>query len=400
MGSGRITCIIAEHDEEIGKIRVLGGAVAACKGLKGGMVLNIEETARCVRSVVEAAERKAKTTVTEVYMGVRGAHMQAFDAKGKYSVPRTDQEITGEDVASVIENAKAFHIAQGLEILHVIPQKFSLDRLSGISNPIGMHGALLEVGVHIVLASTPALTNLLKAVSEAGLRVADGPVYTLLAVGELVVTERDKDLSCLLLDAGGQTTSMAVYADGCMHFSKELPVGGDNITRDLVCGLGISMAEARMIKEKYGAALTDMTDADQLITVTGLSTQTKKEIRQRELLHYIQPRVEEIYEMIFGTMQKCAYTSLSGGAILVGGASLLKGMPEAAKQLLELEQVRLGSPAPDILECPEEYATQTYLGAAALACYPCLKNWQTDLHSYSGRGSALKDIWRWAKDLF
>ena len=400
MGSGRISCVFAVRDDENHKMRVLGGASAICKGLRGGMVLDIEQTARAIESVVDAAECKAKAVATEVYLGVRGTHIQAFDVRGKYAISRTDQEITSEDVVNVIESAKAFQVSQGLEILHIIPQKFSLDRLTGIINPIGMHGSLLEVGVYIVMASTSALTNLLKSVSETGLRVIGGPIYTPLAVGELVVTERDKELSCLLVDAGGQITSMAVYADGCVHFSKELPIGGDHVTRDLAHGLGISMVEAQEVKEKYGATLSDMIEADHVINVTGLRAQTKKEIKQRELLHYIQPRVEEIYEMIYEAMQKCAYASLPGGAILVGGASLLKGMPEAAEQLLELEPVRIGFPAREIVQCSEEYMAQPYLGAVALACYPYLKAWQTDLHSNSRGGLAIKDVWHRITDLF
>ncbi|OGS14461.1 MAG: cell division protein FtsA [Elusimicrobia bacterium RIFOXYA12_FULL_57_11] len=399
MGSARVTCVLAERDEEHNKIRILAGASVPCKGLKGGVVVNIEETARAIEHAMDAAESKANEVVGEVYLGVRGSHIQAFDNKGGYNIARTDKEITSEDVSNVIESAKTVPLSADREILHVIPQGFSLDRQRGVPNPIGMEGALLEVGVHIVTASTPVINNLVKSVFKGGFRVAD-TIYTLLAVGELVVSEEEKDLGCLLIDSGGQTTSIAVYSEGSIHFSKEIPVGGDHITRDIAYGLGTTMAAAQEIKEKYGAVFSNMLDEERMISVTRLDARTKKEVKPRELLDFIQPRAEEIFEKINQSVQSSNYADLPGGAILTGGAALLKGMPEAAEQLLDLSQARLGVAAQEILQCPEEYLTQPYLGAVALVCYPHLKTWNTDVPGTSRAGSVEKKLWRWFKDLF
>ena len=399
MGSSRVTCVIAERDEEHNKIRVLAGASAPCKGLKGGVVVNIEETARAVEHVMDAAESKANEVVGEVYLGVRGSHINAFDNRGGYNIARTDKEITSEDVANVIESAKTIQLSPDHEILHVIPQGFSLDRQRGVPNPIGMEGALLEVGVHIVTASSPIINNLMKSVSKGGFRVVD-TIYTLLAVGELVVSDEEKDLGCLLIDSGGQTTSIGIYSEGSIHFSKEIPIGGDHITRDIAYGLGTTMAVAQEIKEKYGAVLSTMIEEDKLINITRLDARTKKEVKPRELLDFIQPRAEEIFEKINQFVQVSNYAELPGGAILTGGGSLLKGMPEAAEELLDLRQARLGLPAQEILQCPEEYMTQSYLGAVALVCYPHLKAWNTDVPGPARGGSMEKKVWRWFKDLF
>ncbi|HBA61143.1 MAG TPA: cell division protein FtsA [Elusimicrobia bacterium] len=399
MGSSRVTCVIAEHDEEHNKVRILAGASAPCKGLKGGVVVNIEETARAIENAMDAAETKANEVVGEVYLGVRGSHIQAFDNKGGYNIARTDKEITAEDVANVIESAKTVPLSSDREILHVIPQGFSLDRQRGVPNPIGMEGALLEVGVHIVTASTPVINNLVKSVFKGGFRVAD-TIYTLLAVGELVVSEEEKDLGCLLVDTGGQTTSLAVYSEGSIHFSKEIPLGGDHVTRDIAYGLGTTMSAAQEIKEKYGAVFSNMLDEEKTISVTRLDARTKKEVKPRELLDFIQPRAEEIFEKINQAVQSSNYAELPGGAILTGGGALLKGMPEAAEQLLDLSQARLGVAAQEILQCPEEYLTQPYLGAVALVCYPHLKSWNTDVPGPSRAGSVEKKVWRWFKDLF
>lgn len=399
MGSSRVTCVIAERDDEHNKIRILAGASVPCKGLKGGVVVNIEETARAVEHAMDAAESKANEVVGEVYLGLRGSHIQAFDNKGSYNIARTDKEITDEDVSNVIESSKAVPLSSDREIMHVVPQGFSLDRQRGVPNPIGMEGSLLEVGVHIVTAATPVINNLAKSVFKGGFRVVD-PIYSLLAVGELVVSEEEKELGCLLIDIGGQTTSIAIYSEGSIHFSREIPLGGDHITKDIAYGLGTTMTAAQEIKEKFGAVFSNMVEDDKDISVTRLDSRTKKEIKPRDLLDFIQPRAEEIFEKINQAVQSSNYAELPGGAILTGGGSLLRGMPEAAEQLLELTQARLGVAAQEILQCPEEYMTQPYLGAVSLVCYPYLKSWNTDVRGPARGGSVEKKVWRWFKDLF
>lgn len=399
MGSGRVTCVLAEHDAESDKIRILAGASVPCKGLRGGVVVNIPETQRAIANVMEQAEEKAKEIVGEVYLGVRGGHIQTFNNRGAYNIARADKEITAEDVSNVIENAKAIPVQSDREILHVIPQGFSLDRQRGVPNPVGMEGALLEVSVHIVTAQSSHINNLMKAVSQAGFRVVD-TVYNLLAIGELVVSPEEKDLGCLLIDIGGQTTAVGIYYEGSLRFSKEIPLGGDHVTRDIASGLGTSIATAQEIKEKHGAVLSSLVEEDRVISITGLDARTKREIKARDLLDYIQPRTEETFESINTFLQNCNSSDLPGGAILTGGASLLKGMNEAAQTLLPLQQSRHGFARPDIIECPEEYLSQTYTSAIGLVCYQYLKPWANE-PSASRRPSLIPAAWwRWIKDLF
>ncbi|HBB66219.1 MAG: cell division protein FtsA [Elusimicrobia bacterium GWA2_56_46] len=399
MGSSRVTCVLAEHDPGSEKIRILAGASAPCKGLKGGVVVNIAETQRAIANVMEAAEEKAKEIVGEVYLGVRGGHFQTFNNRGAYNIARADKEITAEDVSNVIENAKAIPIPSDREILHVIPQGFSLDRQRGVPNPVGMEGALLEVGVHIVTAQSSHINNLMKSVSQAGFRVVD-TVYNLLAIGELVVSPEEKDLGCLLIDIGGQTTAVGVYYEGSLHFSSEIPLGGDHVTRDIAYGLGTSMSTAQEIKEKYGAVLSSLVDGDRILNITGLDARTKKEIKARDLLDYVQPRTEEMFERVNTFLQNCNSSDLPGGAILTGGGALLKGMNEAAEQLLELKQARYGFARPDIIECPEEYLSQTYTSAIGLVCYQYLKPWANEPSAARRPPMIPAAWWRWVKDLF
>ncbi len=397
IGSGKITCVLATHEPKDDLVKVLSASCVPCKGVKGGVVVDIPNAANSVRAAIEEAEEKINEIVGEVYLGIRGYHIESFNNRGAYNIARTDKEITADDVASVIDNAKAIKITAEREILHIVPQGFSLDKQKGVPNPVGMEGSLLEVNVHIVISASSHLNNLVKTIGQAGFKVSES-VYNLLGLGEIVVTPEEKDLGCLLIDIGGQTTSVGIYYDGTLQFSKEIPIGGDYITRDIAYGLGTAMRTAREIKEKYGAAISSLVE-DEMITVTSLDRRTQREIRPRDLLDFIQPRVEEIFSKIDHALQTSGYSDLCrNGAILTGGCSLLKGMPEACQQVLDLQQARMGYPAAEIVDCPQEYMTQEYLTAIGLACYPFFKNSYTE-YSTSHKSPLGRTVLRWFRDL-
>ncbi|MBI4056238.1 MAG: cell division protein FtsA [Elusimicrobia bacterium] len=401
MGSSRVTCIIAGPDEETRNVRVLSAASLPCPGLKGGVVVNIAETARAVTQVIEETEARAKQTVSGVYLGVRGAHLQSFNNRGAYNIARTDKEITAEDVSSVIENAKAIPISNDREILHVIPQGFSLDRQRGVPNPVGMEGSLLEVEVHIVTASSSHLNNLIKAVNQAGFEVLE-PVYSLLAVGEMVVTPEEKELGCLLIDLGGQTVSAGIYFEGSLRFSKEIPLGSDFITRDLAYGLRTSLITAQNIKEKHGIALTSLLNGEEDVTFLGMDGRTPRKVKAKTLVEIIQPRVEEIFSAVREEVQNSTYADLPGGAVLTGGGVCMKGMAEAGEQILEM-QVRTGLPRKDLVLCEEEALTPSLATALGLVSYPSLKTWmQVDLMPSGGakKSSIRRKVSGWFENLF
>ena len=400
IGSGRIACVIAMRDIETGRISVLGGARVDCKGFKAGMVASIDEAAKGIVSVVHLAERRADQVVSEVLLGVRGQHIHSMDTRAMQHISRTDQEITAEDVVTVLENAKALALGRGKEILHVVPQKFVLDRLTGVPNPIGMQGELLEASAHVVLASAPAMSNLIKTVETAGFSLAAPPIYTPLAVGELVIAPEERAIGTLLADIGGQTTSLAIYADGALHFTCELPLGGDHISSDLAHGLGTTAAWARELKETYGATYTHLAAKDKKISVMKADRRTKVEINVRDMLNYIQPRVEEICDNANAAVQKSGYADLPGGVVIAGGGALLNGMPQAMAELLELPQSRLAAPVQELLDCPDEYLAQPYLGAVALVCYPYLKSWDETVDFSATGHPTIKDLWQWIMGWF
>ena len=369
IGSGKVTCVIGAPDPEGQGMRVLAGASVPCKGVKGGVVLDIKDTARAVRKAVEKAEEEAKQMVQGIVLGVRGKHLESFNNRGVCQIARTDKEITPEDVRAVIQNARAIPISNDREILHVIAQGFSLDRQRGVPDPVGMEGSLLEVEVHIVTAATSHLNNLSKAVTEAGFEVL-APVYTLKALGELVVTPEERDLGCLLVDIGGQTLSIAIYSEGSIKFSKEIPLGSEFITRDLAVGLRTTMPAAEKIKIEHGAADSRLADAEGEISYVGVDGRSSNKVKSGTMLGIIQPRVQEIFEVVAEQVQASPFadTEITGGVVLSGGGSLLRGTPEAAAQILNMP-TRLGLVPPGSAVGPEALLEPAYASALALICH-------------------------------
>ncbi len=376
IGSGRIACLIGAPDAATGRVKVLGGASVACRGVKGGVVTNIPETAAAVTRVVEEAEAAAKATVSEVWLGVRGSHLQSLNNRGAFNIARTDREITPDDVASVTASARAIPLSSDREILHVVPQGFSLDRQRGVPHPVGMEASLLEVDVHLITASSSHLNNLMKTVAEAGFEVAE-PVYGLLASGEVLVTPEEKELGCALVDLGGQSVSVGVYCEGAIKYSKELPIGSDFITRDLAVGLKTSIATAERIKVEHGIAHPALLNGDADIDGCGIDGRTPMRVKTSAMMGIILPRVEEIFSIVAEDLQNSSYADLvvPGGVILTGGGSLMRGTVEAAQQILGVP-VRAGMPHPDQVLADDAWLSPSYSTALGLLLYAQSPSWR------------------------
>lgn len=375
LGSGRVTALIGAPEPGGEKLRVLGGASIPCRGIKGGVVVNIMEAAHAITKAVEEAESSSKQVVRGLTLGVRGGHLQSFNNRGAFNIARTDKEITAEDVESVIANARAIPLSSDREILHVVPQGFSLDRQRGVPNPVGMEASLLEVEVHIVTASSAHLNNISKAVTQAGFDVIE-PVYGLLATGDLLVTPEEKDLGSLMVDFGGQSVSLGVYSEGSLRYSKELPIGSDYITRDLAIGLRTSLLTAENIKKSHGIAHAEILNGDDEIRFHGIDGRTPNSIKTSTMLGIILPRVEEIFTIVAEDLRSSSYADVvvSGGAILAGGGSLLRGTAQAAREILEMP-VREGMPHPDLFAADEEWFKPTYATALGLLHYSTGRHW-------------------------
>jgi cell division protein FtsA len=387
IGSGQIACVIGKRLPENDHVEVIAAARQNCRGLKGGVVINIDETALAIGQVVEAAEEMAKETVRDLIVGIRGAHNQTFNHHGAINIARTDKEITTDDVQQVIESTKAVPISTDREIIHVIPQDFVLDRQQGVPNPVGMEGSLLEVEVHIVTAGSSHLNNIWRSINNAGFGIRE-PVYGLLALGDVVVTQEEKDLGCLLIDLGGATTGIAVYTDGGVKFTKELPIGTDAITNDLAHGLRTSFSQAKMVKEKYGSAVRSpkkralvnsdgsLEDSNEdEISFTSVDGRTPRTVQRDTLFEFIAPRVEEIFTMVRNEIENSGLSEhiAAGGAILTGGGSMMMGMVTAAEKILELPS-RQGLPQ-NITGLPEVLSHPSYATAAGLLTFHTMGDW-------------------------
>lgn len=285
MGSGKITCIAAAQDYETGTLQVLAGRSVPCKGLRGGVVLDIRETSAAVQHALGSIERELNQDVSTLIVGVRGAHLESFSNHGTYNISRLDKEITQADMALAIENAKAMPIKNDNEIINVIPQGFAIDKQKGISNPEGMEGSLLEVDVHITTGSSTHLNNLAKAIQRPGYRI-DNIVYGLVPLGDAVLTQEEKELGAMIIDLGGETMSVGIYIDGILKFSRDIPYGCDLITRDLSCGLRTSRQNAQDIKEKYGVSFPTSLDEDGEIPVPSLDGRTVHNIKKKFYFGY------------------------------------------------------------------------------------------------------------------
>jgi cell division protein FtsA len=366
MGSGRVTCLIGAPEPGSSRMRVLGGASVPCRGISGGGVVNIIETKCAVEDALGQAEQAAGVTVSGVCLGVRGTQIAAFNNRGALAIARSDREITPEDVASVIANAAAVPISPDREILHVVPQSFSLDRQRGVPDPVGMEGTFLEVDAHVVTASSSHISNLTKSVALAGFEVTD-VVYGLLATGEQLVSPEEKDLGALLLDLGGQSLSLGIYSHGAIRYSKELGLGADFITRDLAVGLRTSIATAERLKIAHGLAACGGADEDREVEFHRFDGRTLDKVKTSELMKYIVPRVEEIFGVVADDVQSssCADLIGGGGLVLTGGGSLMQGLAAAAQELMGLE-TRVGLAHPERVGGEERWLGPVYATALGL----------------------------------
>jgi cell division protein FtsA len=414
LGSGQLVCSIARREPDQDQVEIIGIAKQNCRGLKGGVVINIDETALAISRVVEAAEEMAKETVRDLVVGIRGSHTQTFNHHGAINIARTDKEITTDDVAQVIESTKAVPISTDREIIHVIPQDFVLDRQQGVPNPVGMEGSLLEVEVHIVTAGSSHLNNVWRAINNAGFAIKE-PVYGLLALGDVVVTQEEKDLGCVLVDLGGSTTGIAIYTDGGVRFTKELSIGADAITNDLAHGLRTAVSQAKLVKERYGAAIKtskkqvlvlgngqeETVDMEEEVSYTSVDGRTQRQIQRNTLFDFIAPRVEEIFSLVKIELENSGMAEqvVSGGLIVTGGGSMMPGLVAAGEKILELPG-RNGLPQ-NISGIPEALSHPSFATAVGLVNFHSFGDWpRPGRASRKAAGSLFGTFKSYLNDLF
>ena len=342
VGTSKIAAIVGEAMEE-GGLDVIGIGIAEAKGIRRGVVVNLEAAVESIKRAIEEAELTAGVEIDSVYLGLSGAHAKAFNSRGVVAVAGKNREITREDVRRAIDAAKAVSLPSGREILHVLPQDFLVDEQDGIGAPIGMTGARLEVNVHIVTGSASSTQNIVACVNRAGVTVVDTVLEQLAAV-ESVLTPDEKELGVALVDIGGGTTDFAIFERGSLWHTGAVSLGGDHFTNDIAVGLRTPIPEAEKTKRRSGCALAALVEEEQTIEVASVGGRQPRIMSRRILSEVLQPRAEEIFHQLWDEIRKAGYErSLHSGIVLTGGGSILDGMPEIADQIFDLP-IRRGCP--------------------------------------------------------
>ncbi len=340
IGTTKVVALVAEITPE-GGLNIIGMGSQDSRGLRKGVVVNIEETVATISRVMQEVELMADCKIKDVYTGIAGSHIRSFNSNGMVAIK--DKEVTPADIERVIETARAMPIPADQEILHILTQEFIIDDQDGIREPIGMSGFRLEVKVHIVTGAVSAAQNIVKCVRRCGLEVCD-LVLQPLASSYAVLSEDEKDLGVCLVDIGGGTTDLAVWTQGAIRHTAVIPIAGDQVTNDIAMALRTPTREAEDIKRKFGCALSDLADPEDALDVAGVDDRPSRRLSRRALADVIQPRVEELYELIQAELRRAGFEEvLSSGIVLTGGASVMPGMIELGEEVFHMP-VRLGIP--------------------------------------------------------
>ncbi len=359
VGTTKICALIA-HARPAGTLDVVGVGTAPSRGLRRGIVVNIDSTVEAVRAAVAEAEKMAGVEVAGVYAGVAGGHIRSVNSRGVVAVSGKDREVSALDVERVVEAARAINVPQDREIIHVLPQSFIVDDGDGIREPIGMSGVRLEVEVHVVTGAVTSVQNVVRSVNRAGLAVHD-VVLEGLASAEAVLYADEKELGILVIDIGGGTTDVALYRNGAVWHTAVLPLGGDHVTNDIAVGLRTPMADAEDMKKRYGCALTALVPAEETVDVPSVGGRKPRQLSRQVLSEIIQPRVEEIFTLVARELGRAGVQdAATAGVVVTGGTAILEGVPELAEAVFD-QPVRRGTPLgvgglADVIQSPM-YAT-------------------------------------------
>ncbi len=312
IGTSKVTAVVGEPLDG-GALDIVGLGVAESRGIRRGVVVNLEAAVESIKKAIEEAELMAGVEIDSVHLALSGPHIKGFNSRGVIAVAGKNREITREDVRRAIDAAKAVSLPTGREILHVLPQDFVVDEQDGIGAPVGMTGARLEVNVHIVTGSQNSTQNIVACVNRAGVNVAE-TVVEQLAASESVLTDDEKDLGVALVDIGGGTTDIAIYERGSLWHTAVVGVGGDHFTNDIAVGLRTPVPDAEKIKRRCGCALSGMVDEDETMEVASVGGRKPRVMARRILSEILQPRAEEIFHLVWDEIRRAGYEkSLNSG---------------------------------------------------------------------------------------
>ena len=341
IGTSKVVAIVAEITPD-GDLNVIGMGTQPSRGLKKGVVVNIEATMASIQRVLEEAELMADCRIAEVYTGIAGSHIRSLNSSGMVAIK--EKEVTQADIDRVVETAKAIAIPNDQQVLHILPQVFIIDGQEDVREPLGMSGVRLEVKVHIVTGAVSAVENVVKCVRRCGIEVKDVMLQPL-ASAKAVLNDDEKDLGVCLMDIGGGTTDIAVFTNGAIRHTAVIPIAGDQVTNDIAMTLRTPTKEAEELKVRFGCALTQLADPNDIIEVPGVGERGPRKLSRPMLAEVIEPRIEELYTLAQAELRRSGFEELlSSGIVLTGGTALLQGVTELGEEVFHLP-VRVGIPA-------------------------------------------------------
>src|SRR6476620_8698747 len=340
IGTSKVACLVAELRAD-GSLEILGMGGHESKGLKKGVVVNIEATVAAIQRALEEAELMADCKISHAYVGIAGSHIRSFNSTGMVAVK--DREVGPLDVDRAVETAKAVNIPTDQQILHVLRQEFIIDGQEDVREPVGMSGVRLEVKVHIVTGAVSAAQNIVKCVRRCGLDVND-LILQPLASARAVLSADEMDLGVCLVDIGGGTTDLAIFTHGAIRHTAVIPIAGDQITNDIAMALRTPTAEAEAIKTRHGVALRQLADPNEMIEVPGIGDRPPRVMSRQTLAEVIEPRAEELFSLVQQVLRESGFEELlSSGVVLTGGSALMQGMVELGEEIFHMP-VRIGVP--------------------------------------------------------
>ncbi|HYN87343.1 MAG TPA: cell division protein FtsA, partial [Ardenticatenaceae bacterium] len=333
IGTSKIACLVGETDDERrdARMRIVGVGIVPARGIKKGMIVNLQEASSAIEAAVDKAERTSGREITSCYVGVAGAHIAALNSRGTVSIARGDHLVEPEDVTRALESARTIAIPHSQEVIHVVPRGYWLDGENGVRDPVGLHGYRLEVEAHIVTAAATALQTIETCVNQAGVQV-EGFVLEPLASGEAVLNEDGTELGVVLADLGGGTTDISVFLEGSVWHTVSIPVGGNHFSHDLAVGLQCPLPVAEDLKVRFGHASPEGVKDDSPIEVSSFGDNPLRGLTRRHLADILSHRAYDIFDLILREMKRSGYDGLlPAGIVFCGGSSQLAGFREVAR---------------------------------------------------------------------
>ncbi len=379
IGTTKICVLIAQHIGDK-KLEILGVGKVPSDGLNKGVVVDVARTVHSIKSAVKEAELMAAVQVESAYIGISGGHIESINSRGMVPIHKGD--VRQSDIDDVLQAARAIPIAQGQQILHVLPQYYVIDGRDRVSDPLGMHGIRLEVEVHIILGAIASVQNLVKCCEQAGVKVND-IILEQLASADAVLSKDEQVLGVGVLDIGGGTSDLALYQHGSIRHTMVLPVAGNHFTNDLAIGLRTTRAEAERVKKEYGVACLDLIKEDQVVELESVQGNAKHSVYQTDINEILQPRAQEVLSIVHEEiLKRKLQTFVTTGLVLTGGGSLLPGMKELAEVIFGMP-VRIGNPRIEF-DLPESLRSPIFATGYGLLLRALDKDYKSSMQRLDG----------------